>query len=238
LEIQSLVMHFILYYIPGFILLAGIGMALANRKVSKDVKRQRWLKFSSYICITAAVLLSLFYQFFPWVAIGIAVVAMIEVLRAKSSWRAILIFLLIATGFIFFSVKIDNDLQLLIYFQVIVFDAFCQIAGQLFGKSKIAPVISPAKTWEGFSGGLIFCCIATLLMAKWDYVWQLAIVMSIFTSFASLSGDLLASWNKRNVMIKDYSHWLPGQGGFLDRFDSFIMTGAFYYLLYILLFYK
>jgi phosphatidate cytidylyltransferase len=232
------VIEFNLYYIPGFILLAGIGMALSNRKVTKDVRTQRWIKFSSYICITAAVLVSIFYQLFPWVATGIVLVAMIEVLRAKSSWKAILIFLLIATGFILFSIAIDNDLQLLIYFQVIVFDAFCQIAGQLFGKSKIAPVISPAKTWEGFSGGLIFCCIATVLIDKWDYLWPLAIVMSIFTSFASLSGDLLASWNKRNVMIKDYSHWLPGQGGFLDRFDSFIMTGAVYYLLYILLFYK
>jgi phosphatidate cytidylyltransferase len=58
-----------------------------------------------------------------------------------------------------------------------------------------------------------------------------AIVFGTITAAAALSGDLLASWLKRKTNIKDYSNLLPGQGGFLDRFDSFIAAGFVYYVL-------
>ncbi|HVG41101.1 MAG TPA: phosphatidate cytidylyltransferase, partial [Chitinophagaceae bacterium] len=52
------------------------------------------------------------------------------------------------------------------------------------------------------------------------------------TALFSLTGDLWASYYKRKIKIKDYSNLLPGQGGFLDRFDSLLITGAFYFILY------
>lgn len=102
------------------------------------------------------------------------------------------------------------------------------------------PKISPAKTWEGLAGGWIFCVIAAILAAGWlktGYVTvYFGLVCGMITGFVSLCGDLLASYYKRKVKIKDYSNWLLGQGGFLDRFDSFLVTGAVYYFLYIVIF--
>jgi len=57
----------------------------------------------------------------------------------------------------------------------------------------------------------------------------------LLTGFTSFGGDSLSSLYKRKLHIKDYSNWLPGQGGFLDRFDSFLLTGFIYYIVYFLI---
>ena len=76
-----------------------------------------------------------------------------------------------------------------------------------------------------------------MLAANWISIsLPVAILYGILTGLSSFAGDMLASWYKRKVNVKDYSNWLPGQGGFLDRFDSFLMTGSVYYLLYITIF--
>ena len=118
-----------------------------------------------------------------------------------------------------------------------MFDGFCQITGQLFGKHPLAPKISAAKTVEGLAGGWLFCLIAAVLAANWISIsFPVAIFYGMLTAFSAFAGDMLASWYKRKVNVKDYSNWLPGQGGFLDRFDSFLMSGLLYYLLYITIF--
>ncbi len=75
------------------------------------------------------------------------------------------------------------------------------------------------------------------LLPNWISIsLPVAVLYGILTGLSSFAGDMLASWYKRKVNVKDYSNWLPGQGGFLDRFDSFLMTGLIYYLLYITIF--
>jgi phosphatidate cytidylyltransferase len=148
-----------------------------------------------------------------------------------------LLFSFIATGFMLFIDGFNYSFLLFIYFQVLVFDGFCQITGQIFGKHQLAPQISAAKTVEGLAGGWLFCLIAAMLAANWISIsLPVAILYGILTGLSSFAGDMLASWYKRKVNVKDYSNWLPGQGGFLDRFDSFLMTGSVYYLLYITIF--
>lgn len=105
------------------------------------------------------------------------------------------------------------------------FDGFCQVTGQLFGKTKLAPTISPGKTVEGFIlGGLGTIFLATGY-TQMDY--RLAAVLCC----SALLGDLLASWYKRISSIKDFSNFIPAHGGILDRFDSFFMVGAVLLLL-------
>jgi phosphatidate cytidylyltransferase len=244
-EKQNLLMHPIIYYIILFLAVGAAGMAVANRKVENTVRQQRWLKYFTYILFTGLVVAAIFYNFFYAVAFFIVLAAVLELLIVNFSKPAkpvshisfsLLILFISATGFIFFAKAFHYSFLLFIYFQVLVFDGFCQITGQLFGKTQLVPAISPAKTAEGLAGGWIFCIGAAMMAANWvSLQLYIAALYGLLTGLTCLIGDLLASYYKRKVGIKDYSNWLPGQGGFLDRFDSFIVTAAVYFLLYITL---
>lgn len=239
-------MHQIGYYIIIFLVIGAIGMYVANRKTDIKVKRQRWLKYFTYIVITGAVVLGIFFDFILVVSIIIVVASLLELFKVNflqnnvslfQSIASILVFAIIATGFIFFVRQFQSSFLLFIYFQVLVFDGFCQITGQIFGKNQLAPGISAAKTVEGLAGGWLFCLIAAMLAANWISIsLPVAVLYGMLTALSAFAGDMLASWYKRKVIVKDYSNWLPGQGGFLDRFDSFLMTALIYYLLYITIF--
>jgi phosphatidate cytidylyltransferase len=113
-------------------------------------------------------------------------------------------------------------------FLTTVFDAFSQLSGQLLGKRKLVPKISPNKTYEGLFGGLLFALFTAVLIHKLLFIsiGQSFILGLGISGFAFL-GDLLASYCKRRFQIKDFSKLIPGHGGILDRFDSFITAGAF-----------
>jgi phosphatidate cytidylyltransferase len=236
-------MHPVIYYMLGFLAIGGIGMAIANRKVGPEVKKQRWLKYFTYIFITGTIIASLLYNFFFIIASIIAFFSLVEFGKVNSSALgrktilSLTTVLVIAISFYHFTYTFTSIFIIFTYFQVLVFDGFCQITGQLFGKHQLAPRASPSKTWEGLVGGWLFCIIAALLGASWlSLSFSHAAMFGIFTGLTSSIGDLLASWYKRKIHVKDYSNWLPGQGGFLDRFDSFLFTGAVYYLLFVSIF--
>ena len=235
-------MHPIVYYALFFATIGAIGMAIANRKATKEISRKRWLKYFVYIGITILIITSIGYNFFFWISVIIVMASLIELginnRNNPKAYQAILsfiIFFIIVGGFLLYSRIFEWPFLLFIYFQVFIFDAFCQISGQLWGKHPLAPVISPTKTVEGLAGGWICCIAAAILGAPWINVSiSEAALFGLLTGFASACGDLSASWYKRKLGIKDYSNWLPGQGGFLDRFDSLLVVGFFYYLLYIM----
>jgi phosphatidate cytidylyltransferase len=245
-EKQNLLMHPIIYYIIFFLAIGAAGMAIANRKVANTVRRQRWLKYFTYILFTGLVVAAIFYNFFHGVAVFIVFASILELLKVNFSkpikpvWQISFSFLLLflsAAGFVYFAGTFHYSFLLFIYFQILVFDGFCQITGQLFGKTQLVPAISPAKTAEGLAGGWIFCIGAAMMAAGWvSLQLHTAALYGLLTGLTCLTGDLLASYYKRKTGIKDYSNWLPGQGGFLDRFDSFIVTGAVYFMLYITIF--
>ena len=229
-------MYSIFYYIPVYLVLAALGMSMANKKAGTVVRKQRWLKYFSYIVITGIVITSVFLHFFNVISLVIVFAGFVELLvisfdNKRNPFFPLLLYGSIACGFIYFSFNFRMETVLFIYFQVFIFDAFGQITGQLFGKRSLIPKISPAKTIEGLIGGWLFCIVAALLGAGWAGVpLAQALLLGLFTGFTSFCGDVLASLFKRQQQIKDYSNWLPGQGGFLDRFDSFIFTGCVYYL--------
>lgn len=96
--------------------------------------------------------------------------------------------------------------------------------GRRFGQRKLAPTVSPGKTWEGFWGGLATGLVFTSLI--WLFFWQeqigwlLLMGIAVVTLIASVTGDLLESMVKRYRGIKDSGTILPGHGGILDRLDS------------------
>jgi phosphatidate cytidylyltransferase len=95
------------------------------------------------------------------------------------------------------------------------------------GRRKLAPVLSPHKTVEGFAGGILAAILAaTLFQALASLSTLQAIEYGIALCLIGLTGDLSASWVKRHARIKDYRQAFPGHGGVLDRFDSFIPNCA------------
>ena len=106
------------------------------------------------------------------------------------------------------------------------FDSGAFFAGHFFGKHKLAPNISPAKTWEGVAGGLAFSIAAALLLTTWrlGVPWYLAILLGILIGIAATLGDLAESFIKRQTHVKDSGQFMPGHGGLLDRIDSLLFA--------------
>ena len=101
------------------------------------------------------------------------------------------------------------------------------------GDSKLAPAISPGKSWEGAVGGAV--CVMLYMALVWragwlsfDVSWYGALLIGLVLTVVSVCGDLLESWLKRAAGIKDSSNLLPGHGGVFDRTDSLIAVLSVY----------
>jgi phosphatidate cytidylyltransferase len=93
--------------------------------------------------------------------------------------------------------------------------------GRAFGRIKLAPAVSPGKTWEGVTGGLIAAAAAAWIAALLIHLPTGALLgLGVLTALASVVGDLAVSVFKRNVGLKDTGTLLPGHGGVMDRIDS------------------
>lgn len=104
-------------------------------------------------------------------------------------------------------------------------DTGAYLTGHYFGKTKLAPRVSPNKTWEGFAGGLVVSIVgAFLLTIPIHLPWYAALTMGIFTAIAATLGDLAESLLKRGAGVKDSGRLIPGHGGMLDRMDSLLFA--------------
>jgi phosphatidate cytidylyltransferase len=100
-------------------------------------------------------------------------------------------------------------------------DVGAYVFGRWLGRVKLAPAVSPGKTWEGVSGGLLAAALVSLGAALWLGLPAGAMVsVGIATALVSVVGDLAVSVFKRNVGLKDTGSLLPGHGGVMDRIDS------------------
>jgi phosphatidate cytidylyltransferase len=103
-------------------------------------------------------------------------------------------------------------------------DSGAYFAGRRWGRTRLAPVISPGKTWEGVLGGIVASAIAVLMAGYWysrSFEWTLTLVsVALLAVMFSIVGDLLESLMKRQAGIKDSGSIIPGHGGVLDRIDS------------------
>jgi phosphatidate cytidylyltransferase len=112
------------------------------------------------------------------------------------------------------------------------------VAGNLFGKHKLAPLVSPGKTWEGFAGGILLQCILIASMTSFmpeKITTGMLLALVIPVSLYSVLGDLFESMVKRHGGVKDSGNILPGHGGVLDRIDGLIAALPLFILLFLLL---
>lgn len=121
-------------------------------------------------------------------------------------------------------------------------DSCAYFAGLALGKHKLAPVISPKKTVEGFVGGvfgamvgMVLYCLVLDLAFGFTVNYGYALIYGVVGSLGAVFGDLCFSVIKRQTGIKDYGNLIPGHGGILDRFDSMMIVGPLVEILMILI---
>ena len=115
------------------------------------------------------------------------------------------------------------ELTLTVLIIVWAADVGAYACGRLFGRVKLAPAVSPGKTWEGVTGGLVFAAVAAWAAGRaFGFELGAATLVGIAaaTALVSVVGDLTVSMFKRNVGVKDSGRLLPGHGGVMDRIDS------------------
>lgn len=176
--------------------------------------------------------------FTPWVAVPLllflAIVGLYEFYKLcpnpKLRWLGP-IWILLPLCLLFLIWIPKSPAQVLGFFILIwMADTAAYVFGSLFGKHKLAPSISPGKTWEGF---LCSCVITVGLAIGLSYIpffqsaglelWQW-IVIALLTEVFGLMGDLIESFFKRKAGVKDSGNIIPGHGGVLDRVDSILFA--------------
>jgi phosphatidate cytidylyltransferase len=105
-----------------------------------------------------------------------------------------------------------------------IFDTFAYLFGSNFGKTSIAPNISPNKTLEGLLGGLVFVFIYAIAICYFLNLKYWFLLICLLGGCLAFFGDLLISFHKRERGIKDTGSLLPGHGGILDRIDSHLLA--------------
>lgn len=118
-------------------------------------------------------------------------------------------------------------------------DTAAYFVGRQWGKHRLAPKLSPKKSWEGVFGALLAVWLYLIIasQAGWLWVdasWFVLLLATFVFTFVSIGGDLLESWFKRCADKKDSSQLLPGHGGVLDRIDSLIAVLAVYTAIQVL----
>lgn len=232
------------------ILFIGIGLLgyyeITRMMANKEIKSL----FIPGICF---MLLFLFHQS-PYFFLGLFFLLMVTVIYiilanprysitdlAFTFWGAFYIGFLLS-----YAIKIGNLEQsfLVILLALILTwasDTGAYIAGKLWGRHKMAPALSPNKTWEGTGGGLLLSAVASLaffLITDMNTVNPAyALILGGIASILAQFGDLFISWMKRFFQVKDTGKILPGHGGILDRFDSFLLVVPliYYFAVYVLL---
>jgi phosphatidate cytidylyltransferase len=119
-------------------------------------------------------------------------------------------------------------------------DSAAYLTGHYFGKTKLAPKVSPAKTWEGFAGGLVMSVISVFVItwvadlvltpaSRLHLPWYHALLLGVLLCLFGTVGDLAESLLKRGAKVKDSGNIFPGHGGILDRADSMLFAAIVVY---------
>ena len=173
-----------------------------------------------------------------WIAIAIALVFY----RHSGRWPLLARVLMLAIGLdllwicahglIYLHVVFGGEKLLYVMTLVWVADIGAYFCGRRFGRSKLAPSISPGKTREGAIGGLVANLAWMLLVYQYAQGWGLSlpqfVLIGMLATLASVVGDLFISVLKREAGVKDSGKLLPGHGGMLDRIDSIIAATPVY----------
>lgn len=191
------------------------------------------LKYLLYLALAFGSIYVIQLGYSAYWAAAIAAIGFFEILTHIKRYQhnklfPVIIYILFAANFTivnYVQMQTNNnyDTILYLYTLVLVFDGMSQLGGQILGRRKLTPYISPHKTLEGLITGMVFCYIASAaiqMQIPHFFLPYIYIIAPSLISITALGGDLLASYYKRACGIKDFSNLLPSHGGILDRFDG------------------
>jgi phosphatidate cytidylyltransferase len=239
--IRTMYIIVLIYFLLGF-----IAFYFINRKKEPLESRKSWIKTLTYFFIINIVFFSIAINpiVFRYLAVIIIIAGFLELFKLfrESGYKmktlftlSIIVFAVFSFGFFVFSGK-EKGLILFTFMILSIFDSFSQITGEIFGRNKLFPKISPQKTIEGLVGGAIVAIVSALLLKSLIAAPPFkAMLLAAGVAFFALIGDSFKSYYKRKYNVKDFSNLIPENGGFLDRFDSLIAGGALIGLLGLLI---
>lgn len=172
-------------------------------------------------------------------ALFVMVAAIVALIQLCPSWvaRGIAISLSLCLYSIVMILGMDGGSGWIAFAVVVIIaaDSMAYFGGRMIGGPKLAEKISPSKTWSGALCGVSAGAIAGSTMGM--ILGQdptISGVLGLFIADLSIGGDLLESWFKRRFDVKDSGRILPGHGGFLDRFDGYLLALPFLYLVLLI----
>ncbi len=125
-----------------------------------------------------------------------------------------------------------RDWIFLALFSTFAVDTTAYFIGRAWGRHKMAPTVSPGKTWEGAVGGLVGAIAAVIVLALLldiDISYSEMVILGVLIAVFAQLGDLAESKMKRSMGVKEAGNLIPGHGGILDRLDSIVFTGVVVY---------
>ena len=145
-------------------------------------------------------------------------------------------FVVLAITMLPFILTIDKGRELVTFGILVVFaaDTGAYFVGKAVGKRKMAPNVSPGKTWEGFAGGIVAALIASWALSNLlslDYTVSKTVAIGASIAVLGVAGDLGESWIKRLSGVKDSGGIIPGHGGIMDRLDALAPNFVFIYFI-------
>jgi len=219
---------------------AGAALIAANNVLHRvDSSRQQasWLKYGVYVLLvtTFLFLASVGWWVVALLLLIVATIGSMEIYRHLKRQPVSSMIISIAT-FIILAVCLGHlvietgqpwyPAFAFVFLIVSIMDSYAQLWGRLLGRHRLCPRLSPGKTWEGLIGGYLTVLVAAYILG-FLFSGQSTTVIAIFAlvvATGAVAGDLLFSYVKRTLGIKDFSGLLPGHGGVLDRFDSLIVA--------------
>ncbi|NCV74206.1 MAG: phosphatidate cytidylyltransferase [Actinobacteria bacterium] len=164
----------------------------------------------------------------PILMFALLLISQVDFIKRSTSAVFITFYLAVLGGFILLLANHpDGALRIFALVALIACnDTFAYFAGVLLGKHKLAPSISPKKSWEGLIGGAIAAVLggAAIFHYLFETEWIIGAAIGVMTVITATCGDLIESAIKRDLAIKDMSNLLPGHGGIMDRLDSALFT--------------
>ena len=210
----------------GFVLLLGLFVILYTPQLMQ-------------IVIVWAVLASTIF----WLLIVPFLLAFTPTINNRFIMAVLGLIVIIPFGLTMIALREINPLLLVVFAMTVwIADSAAYFAGKRFGKHKLAPSISPGKTWEGVLGAFFAILIYASLLSYLTHQSYWFVLVFLGVMVLSIMGDLFESMIKRQANVKDSSHLLPGHGGILDRVDGltsslplvmFLLTLPIYYNLYL-----
>lgn len=247
LGLGAMIIASLFLYRPSFAVIVGLAAAYGSYELAKAIAvTQVRVVLIPVLAGGTATLVAAWFKGPGGLAAGILITAVAIVvwrlgdgsqrfLADVGASTFVLLYVPALAGFAVLSVhEPDGAARILAFVATVVCsDTGGYATGVLFGRHPLAPIVSKAKTWEGFAGSVLFCCIAGVLFLTLTFhrAWWTGLVFGAGIVVTATLGDLGESVIKRDLGVKDMSSLLPGHGGLMDRLDSMLPCAAVGYLL-------